>query len=221
MTGAGMAGAGRTIRVLLADDHPVYLEGLRMLLDTVDGLTVVGVAPDGAALVELAATVPADVVVVDLDMPELDGAEATRALLATRPDLGILVLTMHDEEATVIRALRAGARGYVLKSAGPDAIGRAIATVAHGDTWFTGPIGERVRAAVARGARPGPMGELSARESEVLDLVARGLDNHAIARRLFLSTKTVQNHVSTILAKLTVTTRAEAVARARDAGLGE
>lgn len=210
-----------TIRVLLADDHPVYLEGLRMLLDTVDGLTVVGVAPDGAALVELAATVPADVIVVDLDMPGLDGAEAARTLIAARPDLGVLVLTMHDEEPTVIRALRAGARGYVLKSAGPDAISRAIATVAHGDTWFTGPIGERVRAVLSRGAGSHPMGELSARESEVLDLVARGLDNHAIARRLFLSTKTVQNHVSAILGKLGVAGRAEAVARARDAGLGE
>lgn len=209
-----------TIRVLLADDHPVYLEGLRMLLDTVAGLDVVGVATDGAALVALAATVPADVAVVDLDMPGLDGAEATRALLDAHPGMGVVVLTMHDEEATVVRALRVGARGYVLKSAGPDAIARAITAVAHGDTWFTGSVGERVRAVVARGPGRGPLGELSARESEVLDLVARGLDNHAIARRLFLSTKTVQNHVSAILGKLGVVGRAEAVARARDAGLG-
>lgn len=209
-----------TIRVLLADDHPVYLAGLRMLLDTVVGIAVVGVAGDGVALVELAATTPADVVVVDLDMPELDGAEAARALLTAHPGLGILVLTMHDDEAAVVRALRAGARGYVLKSAGPDAIGRAITAVAHGDTWFTGPVGERVRAAMAGSHRRGPIAELSARESEVLDLVARGIDNHAIGRRLFLSTKTVQNHVSTIMGKLSVNTRAEAVARARDAGLG-
>lgn len=210
-----------TIRVLLADDHPVYLAGLRMLLDTLPGLTVVGVAADGFALVELASTVSADVAVVDIDMPGLDGADAAHRILATRPELGVLVLTMHDEEATVVRALRAGARGYVLKSAEPDAIGRAIAAVAGGDTWFTGAVGDRVRAAATRGHRHGPLGELSARETEVLDLVSRGLDNHAIARRLFLSPKTIQNHVSAILGKLAVTSRAEAVARARDAGFGQ
>ncbi len=190
-----------------------------MLLETLPDLEVVGSATDGVELVELAAETPADVAVVDLDMPELDGASATQRLRTLHPHLKILVLTMHDEQATVIRALRAGAHGYVLKSAGPDRIGQAVRTVADGDTWFTGPVAEHVRRAATRAA-PGYLSELSAREAEVLELVARGLGNEAIARELFLSTKTVQNHVSTIMGKLSVTTRAEAVARARDAGLG-
>ena len=210
-----------TIRVLLADDHPVFLEGLRMLLDTIADLDVVGVASDGAELVAMAETTPADVAVVDLDMPVLDGASAAARLSATCPALAILVLTMHDDQAAVMRALRAGVRGYVLKSAGPAAIGRAIHAVADGDVWMTGTIGEQIRKAAASGHNFGPFPELSIRETEVLDLVARGLSNQEIARRLFLSTKTVQNHVSLIFGKLGVSSRAAAVALAREARLGE
>lgn len=209
-----------TVRLLLADDHPVFLEGLRMLLDTLPGLDVAGIATDGNSLVELADKVAADVAVIDLDMPGLDGASAAAQLRDRHPELRVLVLTMHDDEAAVVRALRAGARGYVLKSAGPDAIARAIHAVAAGDTALSGTVGDRVRVAASRAPANGPLPELSARETEVLDLVARGLTNQHIARQLFLSVKTVQNHVSALSTKLGVASRAEAVARGRDAGLG-
>ncbi|WP_248960661.1 response regulator transcription factor [Sphaerisporangium perillae] len=209
-----------TIRVLLADDHPVYMEGLRMLLGTIDGMEVVGAAVDGASLVDLADQVDADVAVVDLDMPGMDGATASALLRERHPDLDVLVLTMHEEEAMVIRALRAGVRGYVLKSAGPGAIARAIQTVAEGDTVLGGGVGTWARTAAARASATGPFPELSTRETEILDLVARGLSNPQIAQRLFISVKTVGNHLSNILTKLSAASRAEAVARARDAGLG-
>ncbi|MFG1709513.1 response regulator transcription factor [Nonomuraea sp. M3C6] len=207
-----------TTRVLLADDHPVYLEGLRMLLDTVEGIEVVGAASDGACLLELAERVAADVAVIDLDMPYTDGASAAAALRGRMP---VLILTMHGDQAHVAQALRAGARGYILKSAGPTAIARAIIAVAEGDTVLAGAVGERVRDSATRSPSGGPLAELTARETEVLDLVARGLSNAQIGQRLFLSVKTIGNHVSAILAKLDLASRAEAVARARDAGLGE
>ncbi|MBB5773713.1 response regulator transcription factor [Nonomuraea jabiensis] len=206
-----------TIRILLADDHPVYLEGLRMLLETIDGMTVVGTARDGSELLELSKTTPADIVVLDLDMPDLDGITAA-GLLHDR--MQVLVLTMHEGESMVVRALRAGAHGYVVKSAGPEAIACAIRAVAAGDTVLGGNVGAWVRAAASSGQQIGALHELSARETEVLDLVARGLSNAEIGRRLFISAKTTANHVSSILTKLGLSSRAEAVARARDAGLG-
>jgi DNA-binding NarL/FixJ family response regulator len=209
-----------TVRVVLADDHPVFAEGLRMLLSTMDGIEVVGVAQDGAELLRQATDREVDVVIVDMDMPVLDGAGAAAQLLELRPHIGVLVLTMHQEEAVVVRALRAGARGYVLKSDAPDTIARAIRAVADGDTWLSGPVGDQVRNAASRAARVGALPELSVREGEVMELVAQGRHNAAIARELFLSVKTVQNHVSSIMGKLGVSSRAEAVARARDAGLG-
>ena len=209
-----------TVRVLVADDHPVFLDGLRMLLDSAPGLEVVGAAGDGDALLDLAARTPCDVVVVDLDMPGPDGAAVTRELLRTRPDLPVLVLTMHDDDESVHRALRAGARGYVLKGAAQGAVVRAIHALAEGDTVLHGSIGGRVVRAAVDG-RPNPaFPTLSSREAEVLELVARGLPNQVIADHLFLSVKTVQNRVSDLLTKTGSRTRAELVARARDAGLG-
>lgn len=204
-----------TVRVLLADDHPLFLDGLRLLLESA-GLAVVGAARDGAELVDLAARTEADVAVVDLDMPGVDGATATAQLAAA--GLPVLVLTMHDDTESVRRALAAGARGYVLKGAGHGAVVRAVTAVAEGDVLVSG----RLRDAALPGARPAPAGlpALTAREREVLELVARGLGNGAIAARLHLSVKTVQNYVSGLLAKLGAASRAEAVARARDAGLG-
>lgn len=209
-----------TVRVLIADDHPVFLDGLRMLLESTGTISVVGAALDGDGLLRLAAEVTCDVVVADLDMPGVDGATATRALTAAHPDLPVLVLTMHDDDAAVQRALRAGARGYVLKGASHGAIVRAVHGLADGQTVLHGSIGTRVvRAATAAG--PGTaFPDLSARELEVLNLVARGLGNQEIAQRLFLSTKTVQNRVSALLAKTGSATRAQLVARGRDAGLG-
>lgn len=204
-----------TTRVLIADDHPVFLEGLRILLETVPEIDVVGVAADGAELLALASRVAADVAVVDLDMPGTDGATATQALRESHPDLGVLILTMHDDRSSLRRALVAGARGYVLKGAGHGAIARAVLSVADGDTVLSGAIGQKVLEAAAGSSGPGAPG-LSEREQEVLDMVAGGLENGEIARRLSLSVKTVQNYVSNLLAKLNAGSRAQLVAIARD-----
>ncbi|MGZ8736883.1 MAG: response regulator [Nocardioides sp.] len=209
-----------SIRVLIADDHPVFLDGLRMLLDSTPDIEVVGTAGDGSALLELAGRIEHDVVVADLDMPAIDGATATRELLAVHPETPVLVLTMHDDEESVHRALRAGARGYVLKGAAQGAIVRAIHALVEGDAVLHGSVGQRVlRAATA--VTPSPaFPSLTARDAEVLELVARGMPNQAIAEHLFLSIKTVQNRVSDLLTKTGAVSRAELVAPARDAGLG-
>lgn len=210
-----------TIRVAVADDHPVFLDGLRLLLESTPGLLVVGSARDGAELLDLVARERCDVAVVDLDMPGIDGAAATYELIRAHPHIAVLVLTMHDDAESVNRALRAGARGYVLKGAAQGTIARAIHALAEGDTVLHGEVGARVLAA-ATVSRPSSMfPALTAREVEVLELVARGLANRAIAERLFLSVKTVQNRISDLLAKVDCTSRAELVARARDAGLGD
>lgn len=208
------------IRVLIADDHPVFLEGLRLLLESTPGIEVVGAAEDGGSLISMVAATQYDVAVVDLDMPGIDGATAIRALLETSPEAPVLVLTMHDDDASVQRALRAGARGYMLKGAAQGAIVRAIAALAEGDTVLHGRIGERVLR-LASSALPSPdFSGLTAREVQVLEMVARGLPNHEIASQLFLSVKTVQNRVSDLLTKTGCATRAELVARARDCGVG-
>lgn len=207
------------IRVALADDHPVFREGLQLLLETSGDIEVVGVAADGAELLTLLDRPGAevDVVVLDLDMPVLDGVDTARRLCRSHPHLGILALTMHDDPATVARALAAGVRGYVLKGAGHGAVARAVRAVAEGDTVLSGAVGESVR---RRALEPGGpvLPGLSTRESEVLALVARGQGNQDIARALYLSVKTVQNHVSSLLAKTGARSRAELVALARDAG---
>lgn len=206
------------IRVALADDHPVFREGLQLLLDSTGDIAVVGVAADGAELLARLDRpgLEVDVLVLDLDMPVLDGVSTARRLSASHPDLGILALTMHDEQTVVGRALDAGVRGYVLKGAGHGAIARAVRAVAEGDTVLSGAVGEAVRRRPRTSESPILPG-LSTRESEVLTLVAQGRDNHEIARSLYLSVKTVQNHVSSLLAKTGARTRAELVALTRDA----
>lgn len=209
-----------TVRVLIADDHPVFLDGLRLLLESKGDIDVVGAATDGGTLVELAHHTEYDVAVVDLDMPGVDGATAARELLTLHQDRPILVLTMHDDQESVHRALRAGARGYLLKGAAQGAITRAIHALAEGDTVLAGGIGDRVLLAAVEARPNDAFPTLSARESEIVELIARGQANPDIARELFLSVKTVQNRVSDILAKTQCATRAELVARARDSGLG-
>lgn len=204
------------IRVALADDHPVFREGLQVLLESEGDIAVVAVAADGAELITLLEGLEVDVVIVDLDMPVLGGTAAAHTLARTHPGVGILALTMHDDPVTVARALDAGVRGYVLKGAAPGTIARAVRAVHEGDTVLSGGVGEAVRRRALDPDRPLLPG-LSKRESEVLALVARGLDNHEIAGALFLSVKTVQNQVSALLTKTGARTRAELVARARDA----
>ncbi|GAA1133458.1 response regulator transcription factor [Kribbella jejuensis] len=212
-----------TVRVLVVDDHPLYREGLVTAISTMPGKHVVGEAADGEEAVRLVDELVPDVVVMDLHMPVLNGVEATRRVTLAHPDIAVLVLTMLENDESVFAAVRAGARGYLLKGADRAEIGRALDGVAHGEAVFSAAIAGRVLAYFAAG-RPGPeiapFPELTDREREVLDLVARGLTNAAIARQLVVSDKTVRNHVSNIFTKLHVAGRAEAVARARDAGFG-
>jgi len=211
-------GADR-VRVLVADDHPIVRGGLIALLDTLDGLEVVGQVGTGREAVKAAVTHRPDVVVMDLRMPDLDGVEATRQIRQQAPRVAVLVLTMFDEDALVEGALAAGARGYLLKGAESTEIERAIRTVASGDTVLSRSIAEHVLGRVASVPASTSLG-LTPREREVLDLIARGLGNATIAARLHLSPKTVGNHISAIFTKLGVVTRAEAIVRAREAGLG-
>jgi DNA-binding NarL/FixJ family response regulator len=209
-------------RVLVVDDHPLYREGLVTALSTMPDVEVVGEAGDGAQAVEQASALEPDIVVMDLNLPVLGGIEATRRITAERPDTAVLVLSMLDGDDALFAAMRAGARGYLLKGADRSEIARALQTVGNGEVVFSAGLASRVLAWFSRGgqASPAPFPELTEREREILDLVARGLTNAAIAHRLVVSDKTVRNHVSNVFAKLHVADRAQAVARARDAGLG-
>ena len=213
-------GAAETITVLLADDHPVVRRGLAALLATLPGITVVAEADNGNEAVREVARHRPDVVVMDLRMPGLDGVEATRRIASDHPETSVLVLTMFHEDALVTQALRAGARGYLLKVARQDEIERAIRAVAAGDVIFSNAVAAGVLGTLTAGAEGGALPQLSPREREVLDLLATGATNAAIAHRLTLSPKTVGNHISAIFLKLGVSTRGEAIVIAKDAGLG-
>jgi DNA-binding NarL/FixJ family response regulator len=208
------------VRVLIADDHPIFREGLRFLLDSLGWAEVVGEAETGLQAVEQAAALRPDVVAMDLQLPELNGIEATRQVLAANPQARVLVLTMFDDDDSVFAAMRAGALGYLVKGAKPAEVAGAIQAVAGGEAIFGPAIARRGIDFFAAGSAPRPLPELTDREREVLELVARGHSNPAIARQLVLSPKTVKNHVSNIFAKLAVADRAEAIAKARRAGLG-
>ncbi|MFJ5096052.1 response regulator [Streptomyces sp. NPDC088557] len=220
------AGAGPGIRVVLVDDHPVFRMGLSILLETLPGVTVVAEAGSAEAAVAAVGACGPDLAVVDLHLGDRlpSGIDAIRAMLRVRPGTAVLVLTMLDDDDSVFAAMRTGARGYLLKGAGPGEIERAVRAVANGEVILGPAVASRAVAYLtglrSPGAAPVPLPELTVREREVLDLVARGLDNPAVSRRLVLSQKTVRNHVSNILAKLQAASRAEAVVRAREAGLG-
>ncbi|MGR0220817.1 response regulator [Agromyces sp. ZXT2-6] len=212
------------IRVILVDDHPVYRDGLAMLLESLDGVDVVATAADGEEALAAAETSESDVVVMDVQMPKLDGIAATREIVARHPHLAVVVLTMSEDDETVFAAMRAGARGYLVKGASQHEIRAAIDAAARGELVFGAAIARRVAEFFAAGPATAPAAavfpQLTAREREVLDLLAAGRSNPQIAQALFLSPKTVRNNVSNIFAKLQVADRAEAIVRARDAGLG-
>ena len=211
------------LRVLTADDHPTFRAGLRAVLAAAPDLALVGEAGTGADAVALAAELRPDVVVMDVQMPELDGIEATRRLVAAAASVRVLVVTMFEDDATVFRAMRAGARGYVLKGASFDELLRAVRAVGHGEALFGPGVAERLLDWFSSAPPPvetDAFPDLSPREREVLQLLAAGRSNAEIANALFLSPKTVRNLVSSVLAKLQVRDRAQAGLRARDAGLG-
>ena len=212
-----------TIRILIADDHAVVREGLRAVLGSESDMEVVGEAATGKEVVERAAELRPDVILMDIQMPELNGIEATRRILDANPDVGVVVLTMFEDDDSVFAAMRAGARGYVLKGAPPSEILKVVRAVAAGEAHFGPEIARRLMSffseqspASAQDIFP----ELSAREVEILDLIAQGHSNAKIAARLYLSPKTVGNHISHIFTKLQVADRAHAIIRAREAGLG-
>jgi len=208
----------RPLRVVLADDHPMYRYGVAAVLATEAEIELVGEASDGAALLALAERERPDVVLTDLAMPGTDGLSACRQLLARRPDLGILVLTMHADDESLVAALRAGARGYLVKGADKAELIAAIRAVADGQAVYGAAVARRI--AGLFGA-PGPAApafpDLTPREREVLDLLAEGGRNSEIARQLGMTDKTVRNHVSAILMKLQVPDRTAAAIKARDA----
>ncbi|MGH2589144.1 MAG: response regulator [Dehalococcoidia bacterium] len=214
---------GDPIRVLIVDDSAPFREGLRGLLESVAETAVVGEAADGDGAIAQAARLHPDVALMDLQMPGRNGIEATRRIVAASPHVGVLVLTMFEDDDSVFAAMRAGARGYLLKGAGQAETLRAIRAVASGEAIFSPAIARRlmsyfagVRTQVAAQAFP----ELTEREREVLARIAAGRGNGEIAQELGLSLKTVQNHVSNVLSKLQVADRAQAILRAREAGLG-
>jgi DNA-binding NarL/FixJ family response regulator len=209
------------IRILIADDHAGFRSGLAALLGTQTDLAVVGDAETGDAAVAQALALQPDVVLMDLNMPGIDGIAATRRIVDTSPHIAVLVLTMVDNDAAVFDALRAGARGYLLKGADRVELTRAVRAVASGDAIFGPDVARRLMAFFADApVRTQAFPELSEREHEILELIARGMSNQQIVDRLVISPKTVRNHISNIFSKLQVRDRAEAVVRAREAGLG-
>jgi DNA-binding NarL/FixJ family response regulator len=208
------------VRVVLADDHPVVRAGLAALLGSLPDVAVVGVAADGRQAVKEVVLHRPDVAVLDLQMPELDGFGATREIARLAPEVAVLVLTMFDDEDSLFAAMRAGARGYVVKGAEQEEIGRAIQAVAAGEAIFSPGVAQRVlRYFTTPQPAANPFPELTTREREILSMLAAALPNAAIATRLGLSPKTVANHLSSIFTKLQVADRAAAILRAREAGL--
>jgi len=210
------------IRVVVADDHPIVRAGLSALLSSLPGVEVVGIAATGREAVREVVTTRPHVAIVDLQMPELDGFAAIREISRAAPEVAVLVLTMFEDDDSVFAAMRAGARGYLIKGAEQQEIARAISCVAAGEAIFGPGVAQRVLRFFAAGpAAAEPFPELTARERQILDLLAGGLSNAAIANRLGVAAKTVANNLSSIFVKLQVADRAQAIVRARDAGLGQ
>ncbi len=211
-------------RVVVADDHALFRYGIKAMLANAEGFEVVGEAASGEEVVEKVAQTRPDIILMDIQMPGINGIEATRRVLESNPSIGVVVVTMFEDEDSVFAAMRAGARGYVLKGADAEEVLKVVGAVAEGDAHF-GP--EIARKLIGFFSAPKPIApseafpELTAREAEILDLIAQGCSNAEIARRLYLSQKTVRNHVSHVFLKLQVADRAQAIVRAREAGLGK
>ena len=213
----------RAIRLLVADDHELFRAGVKALLASLATYEVVAEAATGEEAVAMARQWKPDVILMDIQMPDMNGIEATRRILEDLPNAGVVILTMFDDDDSVFAAMRAGAKGYVLKGAGQAELMRAIDAVASGQALYNARIAERVLAffkSSRRDLMPGAFPDLTSREREVLELIAQGLTNSRIARRLEVSEKTVRNHVSSIFSKMHVTDRVQAVVRARQAGFG-
>ncbi len=210
------------IRVLIADDHTLFRAGLHALLNLFSDILVVGEASTGEEAITKAEAVQPDIILMDVQMPGVNGIEATRRIVRTSPNIGIIVVTMFEDNESVFSAMRAGAHGYILKEAGEEEVLRAIHSVSKGEALFGPAIARRLMnffsqpEVVSNPVFP----ELTEREREILDLIARGENNAAIAQRLVLSPHTIRNHISNIFSKLQVADRAEAIIRAREAGLG-
>ncbi len=212
------------IRILIADDHTLFREGVSALLASIPDMVVVGEASTGEEAIAKAGDLQPDVILMDIQMPGVNGIEATRRILNTSPHIGVIVVTMFQDDDSVFAAMRAGARGYILKGADQAEMLRAIRSVASGEALFGPAIATRLMNFFSSPKPPAPpqaFPELTNREREILDLIAEGLNNIQIAQRLTISPKTVRNHVSNIFNKLQVANRSQAIIRAREAGLGD
>lgn len=216
-----------TIRVLVVDDHTLFRDGLSAILMNVPDIDVVGEAGTGREAVTQAETLAPDVMLMDISMPDLNGIEATQQILAVKPDTGIIMLTMLEDNDSLFAAMCAGARGYVLKGADKAEVLKTIRAVAGGEALFGPAIATRLtsffqnsRGVALQSEIPSPFPDLTDREREVLELIAVGKNNQEIAQRLHISAKTVSNHISNIFNKLQVVDRAQAIVKARQAGLG-
>jgi DNA-binding NarL/FixJ family response regulator len=207
---------------MVVDDHPVFRMGMAGLLSSLGGIEVVAQAASGAEAIAAVASTPVDVVLMDLHLGEDSGIEATREIVRRHPEVRVLVVTMQEDDESVVASMRAGARGYLLKGASPEEVERALRAVANDEVILGAKVAARAMAAVTAGrtAARVPFPELTDREREVLDLVARGFDNTTISRRLVLSPKTVRNHVANVLNKIGAADRSAAIVLAREGGLG-
>ena len=211
------------IHILIVDDHTLFREGLKALFSSILDTAVIGEATTGAQAITQAEKLQPDVVLMDIQMPDMNGIEATRQIVQTSPHIGIIIVTMFEDDDSVFAAMRAGARGYVLKGADQEEMLRAIRAVAKGEALFGPAIATRLQSyfATPKTATPAQaFPDLTDREREVLELLAQGYNNGDIARQLHISPKTVRNHCSNIFSKLQVVDRAQAIIQARNAGLG-
>jgi len=217
-----------TIQLLIADDHALFREGLRALFSAIEGIELVGEATTGQEAIDIVAELQPDVVLMDIDMPGMSGVEATRSILRKAPSTGIVMVTMLEDDASVFSAMRAGARGYVLKGAQPTELLQTIRAVANGQALFGPAIATRMmrffnetNARFKTSQPEDAFPELTPRELEVLELIAQGCKNSEIAEKLVISDKTVRNHITNIFSKLQVADRAQAIIKAREAGLAD